>query len=81
MKTKEKICTDIILRYCEQMYVKKEDRDTDCINGTYLKIYKENYSQMIKRREIPFKRKMMYKVFRFMPYVGVIMGKIFTLRK
>lgn len=81
MKTKEKICTDIILRYCEQMYLKKYERDEDCTNGTYLKIYKDNYKQMIKRPHIPIKRKLMYIAFRMVPYSAVIMGKIFTLRK
>ena len=81
MRTKEKICTDMILRYCEQMYLKKEDRDTDCVNGTYMRIYRENFKMMIKRREISFKKKLMYYTFYIMPSIGVIMGKIFTLRK
>lgn len=81
MKTKEKICTDIILRYCEQMYLKKDERDEDCTNGTYFKIYKENYKQMIKRPNMPIKRKFMYIAFRMVPYSAVVMGRIFTLRK
>ncbi len=81
MKTKEKICTDIILRYCEQMFLKKENRDTDCQNGTYMRIYRENFKDMIKRRGISLKKKLMYIAFYIMPYSGVIMGKIFTLRK
>lgn len=81
MKTKEKICTDIILRYCEQMYLKKSDRDTECIDGTYMQIYRENYKLMIKRPAIPVKRKLMYQIFYRLPLVGVLMGKLFTLRK
>ncbi|MBQ8808324.1 MAG: hypothetical protein IJZ81_03335, partial [Clostridia bacterium] len=81
MKTREKICTDIILRYCEQMYLKKTDRDTDCVDGTYMKIYRENFFPMIKRKGIPLKRKIMYVGFYIFPYSAVIMGKIFTLRK
>ena len=81
MKTKEKICTDIILRYCEQMYLKKSDRDTECIDGTYMRIYRENYKLMIKRPAIPIKRKLMYQIFYRLPLVGVLMGKLFTLRK
>ena len=81
MKTKEKICTDIILRYCEQMYLKKDERDTDCVNGTYMKIYRENFKMMIKRRGIPLKKKLMYYAFRIMPYSAVFAGKLFTLRK
>lgn len=81
MRTREKICTDIILRYCEQMYLKRKDRDEDCINGKYTEIYKENYSLMIKRPGIAPKRKLMYICFRYFPLSAVIMGKIFTLRK
>ena len=81
MKTKEKICTDIILRYCEQMYLKKEERDDDCVNGTYMKIYRENFKIMIKRRGIPIKRKSMYIVFNIAPSAGVLAGKILKLRK
>ena len=81
MKTKEKICTDIILRYCEQMFLKKADRDIDCVNGTYMRIYRENFKDMIKRKRIPLKKRLMYIAFYLAPYTGVIMGKIFTLRK
>ena len=81
LKTREKICTDIILRYCEQMYVKKDIRDEDSYNGTYMKIYRENYKLMIKRKGIPPKRKLMYRVFNICPKSAVLMGRIFTLRK
>lgn len=80
MKSHEKICTDIILRYCEQMYVEKQYRDEDCINGEYMRIYREHYKLMIKRK-MPLKRKLMYIAFNILPYSAVIMGKIFTLRK
>lgn len=81
LKTKEKICTDIILRFCEQMYLKKSDRDIDCIEGKYLKIYRENYKEMIKRKGMPLKRKLMYISFNVFPYIAVITSKIFGLRK
>ena len=81
LKTKEKICTDMILRYCEQMYLKKSERDNDCVNGTYMRIYRENFKEMIKRSSIPLKRRLMYIGFYIMPFSGVLMGKIFTLRK
>ena len=81
LKTKEKICTDMILRYSEQMYIDKNDRDEDCTNGKYMKIYRENFWQMIKRKGIPLKRRLMYISFYILPYSAVIMGKIFTLRK
>ena len=81
MKTKEKICTDMILRYCEQMQLKKEDRDTDCVNGKYMKIYRENYKIMIKRSGIPLKRKLMYIAFNILPSSGVLAGKLLQMRK
>lgn len=81
LKTREKICTDIILRYIEQMKLEKEDRDTDCINGTYLKIYKENYKIMMKRKGMPLKRRLMYIGFYILPYSAIAMGKIFAFRK
>ena len=81
LKTREKICTDIILRYCEQMYLAKADRDEDCTSGEYIRIYKENFKTMIKRNNIPLKRKLMYIAFYILPYSAVLMGKFFKLRK
>ena len=81
MKTKEKICTDIILRYCEQMWLKKEDRDIDCINGTYMKLYRHNFKEMIKRKGMPLKRRLMFNFFYVMPISGVIAGRILGMRK
>ena len=81
MKTHEKICTDVILRYCEQMYLDKKDRDTDCVNGDYLSIYREHYKEMIKRKGMPLKRRLMFVTFNICPYSAAVIGKIFTLRK
>ena len=81
MRTKEKICTDMFLRYCEQMRLEKNERDTDCINGTYMKIYRENFKAMIKRHNIPVKRKLMFIVFYIMPFAGVYAGKVLKMRK
>ena len=81
MRTREKICTDIILRYCEQMWLKKNERDTDCVNGTYMKLYRKNFRLMIKRKGMPLKRKLMHMGFYIFPYSAIMMGKIFTLRK
>ena len=81
MKTKEKICTDIILRYCEQMWLKKEDRDNDCVNGTYMKLYRQNFREMIKRKGMPLKRRLMFIFFYVMPISGVIVGRILGTRK
>ena len=81
MKTKEKICTDIILRYCEQMWLNKEDRDTDCVNGTYMKLYRHNFKEMIKRKGMPLKRRLMFNFFYVLPISGVIAGRILGMRK
>lgn len=80
-KTHEKICTDIILRYCEQMYLPKEERDEDCVSGQYLRLYRAHFKVMIQRRGIPIKRRLMYIAFYLFPYSAVFMGKVFTLRK
>ncbi len=81
MKTHEKICTDIILRYCEQMYLEKTDRDGSVANGKYLSLYRKSYKIMKERKGIPLKRRMMYFAFKICPYSAVLMGKVFTLRK
>ena len=81
LKTREKICTDIILRYCEQMYLAKADRDEDCTSGEYIRLYKENFKLMIKRDKIPLKRRLMYIAFYVLPQSAVLMGKFFKLRK
>ena len=80
-RTHEKICTDIILRYTEQMQLKKAERDIDCINGTYKKIYDDNFSIMITGKTMPVKRRLMYYAFRIFPYSAVLASGIFTLRK
>lgn len=81
LKTKEKICTDMFLRYSEQMRLKKEDRDPDCINGTYMKIYRENFRIMIKRKGIPLFRKLIYVAFNFDPAIGVRSATLFNHRR
>ena len=81
MRTYEKVCTDIVLRYCEQMYLEKEDRDTDCVSGKYIAIYKENYKKMIGRKGIPLQKKFMYKMFYIFPKSAVLAGRIFALRR
>ena len=80
-KTKEKLCTDLILRYCEQMYLPREERDPDCTGGKYLRMYRESFQLMIRRRGMPPKRRLMYIAFYIMPASAVLMGKIFQLRK
>ena len=81
MRTHEKICTDVILRYCEQMYLKKADRDEALVNGEYIRLYKKSYALMRERKGISLKRRLMYMSFYILPYSAVISGKIIGLRK
>ncbi|MBQ8526785.1 MAG: glycosyltransferase [Clostridia bacterium] len=81
MRTHEKICTDVILRYCEQMYLKKNDRDEALVNGEYIRIYREHYKLMRGRKGISLKRRLMYMMFYIMPYSAVLPGKLLGLRK
>lgn len=81
LKTHEKICVDMFLRYCEQMQLKKKDRDIDCVNGTYMEIYRKNLRIMIKRKGIPVPRKIIYLLFSFCPGIGVILAKLFNYRR
>ena len=81
MRTHEKICTDVILRYCEQSYLPLDERDEAFTSGTYLRLYRESYPKMIRRKGISFTRRCMYIAFRVLPVSGVLMGKLFGLRK
>ncbi len=81
LKTHEKICTDMFLRYCEQMRLDKKDRDVDCVNGTYMKLYRKNLRIMIKRKGIPILRRIMYLLFAFCPTIGVKSTILFNPRR
>ena len=81
MRTHEKICTDLILRYAEQMQLPKEARNTAASDGTYVRLYRESFGKMIKRRGIPLPRRLMYIAFYVWPTSAVLPGKIFGLRK
>ena len=81
MKTREKICTDVFLRYSEQLQLKKNKRDNYCTDGTYLRIYRENFKLMIKRHGIPLHRMLMYVIFYIMPSAGMLAGKIPKMRR
>ena len=81
LKTHEKICIDLFLRYCEQMRLKKKYRDIECVNGTYMKLYRENFKIMITRKSIPLPRKIMYHMFNFDPTIGVKSAILFNHRR
>ena len=81
MRTYEKICTDIILRYTEQMWLPKDEREESCVNGEYILKYRDCFKKMFPRKGISIKRRMMYIGFYIFPQSAVIMGKIFGLRK
>ncbi len=81
LRTYEKICTDVILRYTEQMFLPKKYRDNALTSGEYLRIYRKSFPHAIKRKGISYKRKLMYIIFYFIPQSSVLPGKIFGLRK
>ena len=81
LKTLEKIGRDIILRYCEQRGVKKEERAEEIINGEYVRAYRNFYRMFSVRKGIPKKQRAMYKIFYYFPYFAFIAGKLITIRK
>ncbi len=81
LKTKEKLCNDIILRYAEQMSLKRDERDIDVVGEKYMKLYKDAYREMIRRKGIPLKRKVMFKVFLMLPISALWASKVTNLRK
>lgn len=81
LRTREKICSDIILRYSEQMRLPAEERDRDCVDGKYLDIYRRNFKSMIRRRKMPLSRRLIYTVFRFAPGSAAAAGRVKALRK
>lgn len=81
MRTHEKICTDVILRYCEQMYLPAKDRDDALSGGEYIRLYKKSFPIMFGRKGISFKRRLMYLAFYIFPYSAVLPGKLLGLRK
>ena len=80
LRTREKICTDIILRYSEQMRLPRNCRDTDCIDGSWLRLYRDNYKKMIRRHGIPLGRRLIYTAFRILPLSAAAAGRLTGLR-
>ncbi len=81
LRTREKICTDIIIRYTEQASLPADKRDDFFATGAFRKLYREHYSLMRKRSGIPVKRRAMFAVFALFPGSSVVAGKFMTLRK
>lgn len=80
LKTYEKICTDIILRFTEQMQLPKEERDKAVGSGEYMRVYRSFFKKMIKLKTIPAKRRLMYIIFYIFPISAVITSYIRPLR-
>ncbi len=80
-RTYEKICTDILLRYTEQMRLPYDERDKECTDGTYMKMYRENFRLMIKRKGIPLKRRAIYNLFYILPRTLVLLSRVLQFRK
>ena len=81
MRTREKICSDLILRYSEQMRLPPEERDEDCVSGRYMELYRENCRLVLRRRGIPPKRRLMYTLFRVVPSTAILASRFTPLRK
>lgn len=78
-RTYEKFCVDIILRYIEQMRLKKSDRIDKEIIDSWLKMFRENIKKTGKH-SMPVKRKMIYAMFNNFPYSAVVAGKFVAIR-
>ena len=81
LRTYEKICTDIILRFTEQMRLDKSDRDRSMTRGEYIQVYRRFFSLMIRRKGMPVKRSLLYVTFFVFPYSACVAEKLTELRK
>lgn len=81
LKTYEKICVDLILRYTEQMLLSKEARDPAVRRGEYTRMYRIFYRKMMGRSAIPFLRKMIYRIFYIYPYSAALLRRLISFRR
>ncbi len=81
LRTMEKICTDIILRYSEQLALPKDERDDAAQNGEYIRTYRYFYRQMIRRSAMPLKRRLMHTAFYVLPQSASLAARFTNLRK
>lgn len=79
-RTQEKICSDCFLRYNEQMLLPYDRRDDECNNGTYMRMYRDNFRRMIRRKGMPFKRRIIYNLFYILPRAFVLLGRFLQYR-
>ena len=76
----EKVCIELILRYTEQMALPAQQRDTAVNEGLYTRAYRNAYRKMISLSTIPFKRKLVYTAFYFLPLSAVLLSRVRPLR-
>ncbi|MGN0995935.1 MAG: glycosyltransferase family 2 protein [Candidatus Ventricola sp.] len=77
----ERICTELILRYCEQMQLPRPERDSELGGRDALREYRRLYPRMIGLDTIRPMRRLMYTVFYVCPMAAVAAGRLFTLRR
>lgn len=77
-RTYEKFCVDIILRYVEMIRSGGEKNRKRRRN--YHRVYKRCYVQAMKKTHIPWKRKIIYSMFRFFPGICGHIAAHFNLR-
>lgn len=77
----ERICTELILRYCEQMRLPRAARDGELGGAPALREYRRLYPRMISLDTIRPMRRLMYAVFYVCPMAAVAAGQVFALRR
>lgn len=77
----ERICTELILRYCEQMQLPRAERDGELGGAGALREYRRLFPRMIGLDTIRPMRRLMYTVFYVCPMAAVAAGRLFALRR
>lgn len=80
LKVHEKFCSDVILRYSEQMLLPKEQRVRDEELREFLRLFRENYALIRKAPFVSAKRRAIYLLFRLFPWSAVAAARFRTLR-
>ena len=78
-RTHEKFCVDIMLRYIEQMRLKKDVRIEKETLNAWLGLYRKHLS-LTDKKYISLKRRFIYSVFRYFPYAAVVASNAAVIR-
>lgn len=77
----EKVCTELILRYTEQMALAPDQRDRAIEKGEYIRAYRNAYRKMGLLKAVPPMRMAVYTLFYFCPSAAVAFSRIRPLRQ